>query len=136
MQVVDRLTWTIMLLLLLATDAHLMLIEAMLDTFRMAPVGQAPLLNGLEIANWGGQIFEASLRLAAPALAVGFMIYTVLAILARVSPQMNLFAFGFAMTIPGGFIALLLSSSHSVSLMVDLLDRLPGAMRAFLIQAL
>lgn len=136
MQVVDRLTWTIMLLLLLATDAHLMLIEAMLDTFRMAPVGQAPLLNGLEIANWGGQIFEASLRLAAPALAVGFMIYTVLAILARVSPQMNLFAFGFAMTIPGGFIALLLSSSHSVGLMVDLLDRLPGAMRAFLIQAL
>ena len=81
-------------------------------------------------------MFEASLRLAAPALAVGFMIYTVLAILARVSPQMNLFAFGFALTIPGGFIALLLSSSHSVGLMMDLLDRLPRAMRAFVIHAL
>ncbi|MEC9400183.1 MAG: flagellar biosynthetic protein FliR [Myxococcota bacterium] len=136
MQVVDRLTWTIMLLLLLATDAHLFLIEAMLDTFRMVPVGQAPLLDGREIAMWGGHMFEASLRLAAPALAVGFMIYTVLAILARVSPQMNLFAFGFALTIPGGFIALLLSSSHSVGLMMDLLDRLPRAMRAFVIHAL
>lgn len=136
MQVIDRLTWTILLLLLLATDTHLLLVEGLLETFRIAPVGQAPLLDGMDIARWGSKAFEASLRLAAPALAVGFMIYTVLAILARVAPQMNLFAFGFAMTIPGGLIAMLLSSSHTASLMTDLMQRLPGAMRAFVLQAM
>ncbi len=134
MQVVDRLTYLIMGLLLVATDTHLLLFERFVESFVLLPVGQVPAtgLNGLEVARWGGMIFEASLRLAAPALAVGFMIYTVLAILARVAPQMNLFAFGFALTIPAGLGALLFSSPYTIALMQDLLGRLPDVLRTFM----
>ena len=124
-----RLLLTVVGLLLVVSNIHLELFDALIDTFKLVGPGQAlPLLfsKGLyEIAALGGHFMSLSLRLAAPVMATSLMIYTVLAVVARVAPQMNLFAFGFIVTIPTGLIILALEMPHALGLFSSELATLP-----------
>lgn len=135
MHVIDQMTWTFMVLMVLLTDTHLVLLGVLFESYTALPVGQVPVLalGGLEIAAFGSTIFHVALRLAAPAMCVGFMIYVALAILAKVAPQMNLFAFGFALTIPGGLVAMGASAPQTINLMADQLARLPEMLTRLMI---
>lgn len=135
MHVVDQMTWTFMVLMVLLTDTHLILLGSLFESFSLIPVGQVPVLslNGMEVAAFGSKIFYVAMRLASPAMCVGFMIYVALAILAKVAPQMNLFAFGFALTIPGGLVAMGASAPQTMNLMADELIKLPETLARFLV---
>ncbi|MEM1347299.1 MAG: flagellar biosynthetic protein FliR [Myxococcota bacterium] len=127
-QVVSRLTYTTLTLLIVLTDTHLVLLEVVFDTFQVFPPGAVPgvTVDGLSLASYASHFFTVSLRLAAPAMCVGLAIYTVLAVLARVSPQMNLFAFGFAVMIPAALVAMAAATPQTFTLFADELVRLPA----------
>lgn len=95
------------ILLMISVDAHLQIIAALFGSFSRYPPGHVPDMTRatLEIANLGGDLIAMSLRLAAPVVACGLVIYLVLAVIARVSPQLNLFAIGFPMLLMGGLAA-------------------------------
>jgi len=82
----------IFIVMFLSADGHhllLMLISRSYDAF---PIGSTPDIAGLTngVVSAGAIMFKSALRLAAPMLAVFLMLMVVLAVLARMVPQMNI----------------------------------------------
>ncbi len=98
-------------LLFLSFDGHVLLIGALADSFRWAPVGQAAFGPGeaLQLAGWGARIFESGLVIALPAVVALLAVNIGMGIVSRAAPQLNLFAVGFPAAMMAGFVFLLLS---------------------------
>jgi flagellar biosynthetic protein FliR len=56
---------------------------------------------------WGAEIFRAGLWIALPVVVLLLFVNLALGIVARVAPQMNVFAVGFPLTVTLGLIGLL-----------------------------
>jgi len=95
----------------LATNAHLVLIEALVESFYSLPISATPmsLAAPLEMARWGGRIFSAGLQIAMPIVATLLVTNIALAILTRAAPQLNLFGIGFPITLGAGFLVISLA---------------------------
>jgi flagellar biosynthetic protein FliR len=93
----------------LAANGHHLLLKALHKSFELFPPGKIP-----SIATLTGNIFEAtammlaaSLQLAAPILAALLMLMVILAILARLVPDMDIFFISFPLRIALGFVMLI-----------------------------
>lgn len=100
------------LLMFIAIDGHLMLLHALAESFRLFPLvggatGATP-LTFEEIVRAASLMFSIALSLALPFLAVMLLTNIVLGVLARVAPQLNVFAIGFPLTILVGLSTLML----------------------------
>jgi len=95
----------------LAMNAHLVLVEALVESFFTLPVSATPMSLGapLEMVRWGGRIFSAGLQLAMPIVAALLITNIALAILTRAAPQLNLFGIGFPITLGAGFLVISLT---------------------------
>lgn len=94
----------IALLCFLSIDGHLMLVHAIAESFRVFPLNdtaQVP-LDFARIARLASEIFAIALSLALPFVAVQLLINIVLGVLARIAPQLNVFAVGFPLTLLAG----------------------------------
>lgn len=133
--VLERLSWLLMLMVVLMTGAHVEIVAIFFQGFKLFPPGQVPwmMLDPMEVVMRSGELFVVALKLGAPALAVSFMVYASMAILVKVSPTMNLFTFGFALTIPGGLFALWLAAPQTVMVMVEQAQRAIEAMEGVLL---
>lgn len=93
------------ILVYLALNGHLVLIEVLVDSFRTIPVG----VDGLnatsfrDVAYWGSQLFAGGLAIALPAVASLLVVNLAFGIMTRAAPQLNLFAIGFPVTMLLGF---------------------------------
>jgi flagellar biosynthetic protein FliR len=98
------------LMLFIAIDGHLMLIAALAESFRVLPLTLPPALPGGfdSMARLGADLFALGLALALPFIAVMLVTNVMLGVLARVSPQLNLFAVGFPLTLSLGLGSLFL----------------------------
>lgn len=133
--ILERLSWLLMLMVVLITGAHLEMLRIFMHGFELFPPGQVPvlMLDPMEVVTRSSALFVVALKLSAPVLAVSFMVYASMAILVKVSPSMNLFVFGFALTIPGGLFALWLSSPQTIMVMMEQSALAVEAMREVLI---
>lgn len=97
-------------MLLLAVDGHVVMLEAVLATTDLIPLGgTVELTAGLEAATvLGSALFLAGLRFAAPVIAVLLVVNAALGILARTVPQLNLLMVAFPVQIGLGLLALAL----------------------------
>jgi flagellar biosynthetic protein FliR len=108
--VVSNFMSMLVLLVFLAIDGHLMLLSALVESFRLFPVaaaGPAP-IEPLMLVRAGSDIFAIALTICLPILAVMLLVNVVLGVMARVAPQLNLFAVGFPLTVLAGLAALVL----------------------------
>jgi flagellar biosynthetic protein FliR len=96
------------LLMFISIDGHLMLIHALAESFRLYPVSVGmDLPMGFDrLLRLGSDMFAIALTIALPFLAVMLLTNVVLGVLARVAPQLNIFAVGFPMTILVGLVTL------------------------------
>jgi flagellar biosynthetic protein FliR len=82
------------LLIFLAVDGHHVLLAAIAGSLQRVPPGVAfsaqPVAAGM--TTLGSKVVRAGLELSAPLVAVLFVVNAALGLLARVSPQMNVFA--------------------------------------------
>ncbi len=98
------------LLLFLAVDGHLLLLQVLADSFRWMPPGPDG-LDGTDLATlvaWGGKIFEVGIVIALPAVVGLLVINVALGVVSRAAPQLNLFAVGFPLGMMFGFLMLVL----------------------------
>jgi len=104
----------LVLLLFLAIDGHLMVLYGLRQSFEIFPIAEAsPRTLAFDaIAGLGGQVFSIALSISLPVLAVMLLINVVLGVMARVSPQLNLFAVGFPITLSAGMVVLFLFVPH------------------------
>lgn len=85
----------LLLIMLVITDMHHFLLEALVDSFQVIPIGGIK-LEGLygTMLGFFGDYFSIGLRIMLPVFAVTLILNVILALLAKVSPQMNMFAVG------------------------------------------
>jgi flagellar biosynthetic protein FliR len=104
----------LVLLLFLAIDGHLMVLYGLRQSFEVFPIAQAgsQALAFDAMAGLGAQVFSIALSISLPVLAVMLLINVVLGVMARVSPQLNLFAVGFPITLSAGMVVLFLFVPH------------------------
>jgi flagellar biosynthetic protein FliR len=95
----------------LAVNAHLVLLEALAESFVSLPIAAHPFGAGLPwaLAQWGGLIFSSGLQLALPIVAALLITNVALGILTRAAPQLNIFGIGFPISLGVGFLTVSLS---------------------------
>ena len=98
------------LVLLLAVDGHIAMIEALAASTEVVPLGVGIESDGLaeSVAAMGVSLFRMGLRFAAPAIAVLLTVNAALGILARAVPQINMLMIAFPVQIGLGLLALAL----------------------------
>ncbi len=97
------------LLMFVAIDGHLLLIYALAESFRLFPVAAGDFALPLtfeRIVRFGAEMFAIGLAIALPFLAVMLLTNVVLGVLARIAPQLNIFAVGFPLTLLVGLAVL------------------------------
>jgi flagellar biosynthetic protein FliR len=112
-------------LIFLAMDGHLMVLSVLVESFRLLPVGAAPLAaSGLrDIVAWAAIVFSAGVLLALPLIAALLVTNIALGVITRAAPQLNLFAVGFPVTIVMGFGALLLTLPQAAPVLGNLFQQ-------------
>lgn len=99
----------ILLLLLLVSGLHRYLIQAIIETYKVIPIGQVTFSAGIfdTIMKFIGDYFVIGFRIALPVFSVTLLLNVVLAILARIAPQMNMFVVGMQLKIFAGIFAVM-----------------------------
>lgn len=102
-------TYAVMLMLF-ATNLHQYLVRALTDSFTVLPVGAVSLNVGIYelMKRFMGDYFVIGFRIILPVFASMLVVNTVLAILARVAPQMNMFVIGMQLKVFVGLAVLVL----------------------------
>ena len=115
-------------LLFIVINGHLMLIDLVVESFRILPVGETGLSAQAfwKIASWGSQMFAGALLVAIPAVSALLVVNISMGIITRAAPQLNIFAVGFPMMILLGFIFLMATTSSMLSqfthILMDVLE--------------
>jgi flagellar biosynthetic protein FliR len=109
---------------------HDWLLLGFVRTYAVLPIGGAHLNNDLfeNIVSQTSRVFTTVLQIAAPLIAVCFVITLVFAVLSRAVPQMNIFSEMFGFRIVGGLIVLGFTLQLTAQYVVNYLDRLPNDM--------
>lgn len=109
MVVLSRILYMITLLMFLAFNGHLMVLEILATSFRTLPIGIARFDPEafIMLARYGGTIFTAGMLLALPLVASLLIINLALGILNRSAPQLTVFNIGFPTSLTVGLILLM-----------------------------
>jgi len=94
----------------LSLNGHLVLIESLLQSFTLLPVGTTGLGgDGLwMLVNFGATLFSGALMIALPGLAAMLIVNFGFGVMSRAAPTLNLFAVGFPAALALGLIVVLL----------------------------
>ncbi len=100
---------TLVSLLFIVINGHLLVIAAVVQSFRAFPVAPEPFafLRALQPQLWGTEVFALGLWIALPIVAMLLFVNLVMGVISRVAPQMNVFAIGFPMTLGVGLLGML-----------------------------
>jgi len=116
------------ILLWLSLDMHHWMLLGFQKTYALVPIGTAHISQTLVkdvIARTGG-MFAIALQMAAPLLAVSFIISLVFTVLGRAVPQMNVFAESFAVRPLAGLTVFGLTLDLMAQHIINYLHKLPA----------
>lgn len=118
--------YTLMVMLVyLAVDGHLVLVEVLADSFKTMPISAQGLVadDFMQVVRWGTNIFAGGMAIALPAIASLLVVNVAFGIMTRSAPQLNIFAIGFPITMMLGFILVMVTlpnvAPKSISLFSD-----------------
>jgi len=129
----------LVMLVYLAINGHLVLVEVLAESFRTMPVSANGLVadDFMQVVRWGTNIFAGGLAIALPAIASLLVVNIAFGVMTRSAPQLNIFAIGFPITMMLGFALVMITLPNvgpkSISLFSDvyqllqnILDIKPG----------
>jgi flagellar biosynthetic protein FliR len=95
-------------LLFVVMNGHLMVLAAIVQSFRTFPVDQNFLeaLGRMKLYQLGSDLFASALWIALPMVGMLMFANLALGIISRVAPQMNIFAIGFPITLVVGLVGI------------------------------
>ncbi len=114
---------TLAMLLFLSLNAHLLVLDALLATFRSLPIAAQPLetLAAIQLVPLGADVFRLALTLSLPAMALMALINMALGLASRIAPQLSVFSVGFPLTLLAGIGLLAVGSGHLSEVLVEAL---------------
>lgn len=107
----------VFMLMFIASDMHYFLIDAVVDSYKVIPIGEGVVSPNLYkiFVQYVIDYFVIGFRIILPVFACILVINVILGILARIAPQMNMFVFGMQLKVFAG-----------LSLIFILMNFLPG----------
>ncbi len=109
-------TWlnTLGMMLFVALNAHLVLVDALVATFQSFPIASDPFsaFAVLRLDKLGADVFRLALALALPVTMLMLFVNLVLGFASRVAPQLSIFSVGFPVTLLAGLAALAFGTGH------------------------
>lgn len=123
-------------LVFLSLNAHLMVVHAIGMSYEFVPPFAAKLSDSIaqDIIQLTQNMLVVALKLAAPVFATLLVVNTVLAVLGRAVPQMNVFVMSFPLTIGAGLLAMSLAMPFTLSLFAkefeNLVETILGLLKA------
>jgi flagellar biosynthetic protein FliR len=114
------------LLAFVVLDVHHTLLRALLESFRVAPVGGVVLSRGVlaSVVAEGAGLFAVGVRIAAPVLLVLLLVNGALAVLARTIPQANVLAVGLPANVGVGLVVVGASLPFTIRFLAGRFDEL------------
>lgn len=108
-------------MLVLATGLHLLMIQAIFDSYQVLPVGDIPLMGDIAAAvtQLVINIYVIGVKLAAPVITTGFLTYMAFGLLNRLVPQVQAFFVALPLTITVGLFVLGVSLATMLTLFSD-----------------
>ncbi|MGJ7527672.1 flagellar biosynthetic protein FliR [Variovorax sp. GB1P17] len=112
--VVSRLLNMLAMLIFLALDGHLLMVNALAQSFHTLPIAAGPWVAGgwMFLVLAAGDIFTSGLLLSLPLVTALLTLNLAMGILNRASPQFSIFAVGFPLTLLAGIVMLQLLMPH------------------------
>lgn len=122
--VISQIFMLFLLVIFLAIDGHLIVLRTLLDSYEFIPIDSIPTLGILLKSGIGaaGSMFLAATVIMLPVSVILLMVNVSIGIVTRSAPTLNLFSFGFPITLLGTFIFLYLSASTIGFAMSDLVE--------------
>jgi flagellar biosynthetic protein FliR len=95
-------------LIFLGLGGHVLLMELLIQSFEMLPIGQGLLsLNAIgQLLGWSAMMFLGAVLLALPLLVILLAVNLGLGVVVRAAPTLNIFAVGFPAMILAGMLML------------------------------
>lgn len=92
------------MMLFLSMNGHLVLIDVIVDSFRILPVGEGTVSSSVleRIVFSGSWLFAAATLMALPAIIALLIVNFAFGIMTKAAPQLNIFAIGFPFTMVFG----------------------------------
>lgn len=132
--VVSQLYMLLATLLFLSLNGHLLMVEALAESFHTVPVG----IHGVThegigvLLRWAGELFAQAMVMALPTITALLIVNVAYAILARAAPQLNIFAVGFPLTLMAGALLIYLTLASLPQHLRSLIDLALLAVRQIL----
>ena len=115
---------------MLSLDLHHWMIVGFQKSYALVPVGSAHLSEALlvDVIGRSGKVFVIAIQIAAPVMAVSFLVTLVFAVLGRAVPQMNVFSESFPVRTLLGLVSFGLTATFMGQHIANYLRRLPEDM--------
>lgn len=95
----------LVMLVYLAINGHLVLVEVLAESFKTMPISASGLVANdfMQVVKWSTNIFAGGMAIALPAIASLLVVNIAFGVMTRSAPQLNIFAIGFPITMLLGF---------------------------------
>jgi flagellar biosynthetic protein FliR len=102
---------TMGVLLIFATDAHHMMLRAMVDSYAVFPAGRVPPMQDIAqfVTRTAADAFKLGFQLAMPFLVVGTIFYIGVGLINRLMPQVQIFFVAIPLQVGKGIVLLLVT---------------------------
>jgi len=121
--VLSRLINLVAMLMFLAVNGHLLMIDGLMRTFELFPIGALLHADGWgALLDWSAQLWVSGLLLALPIIIVLLTINLSLGILNRTAQQLSVFAVGFPISLTTGLIMLAIVIPQSSDFLTRLFE--------------
>ena len=122
--VLSQMLTLFLLVIFFALNGHMLVLAIMINSYTLAPIGeplvyQIMIQTGIDAA---GLMFAFAASIMLPIVAVLFIINLAIGIITKSAPQLNLFSFGFPITILSVFVLLVFSVTPIAWAFADLLE--------------
>jgi flagellar biosynthetic protein FliR len=109
--VVSKMLQMFMTIIFLSSNGHLIVLRTIMESYKQLPVGETPHFGALVEAgiSAAGQMFMVASLIMMPIGITLLLVNLAIGVMTRSAPQLNLFSFGFPITLLGVFLLLYLS---------------------------
>lgn len=113
-----------MMSLFIGSDSHLTAIRLLLESYKAMPIGSAFQLENLVTAGvqMGGLMFAMGSTIMLPVVSALLLLNIVIGILTRSAPQLNVFSFGFPITMSAAMLLIFLFAPNLVGSFQTIID--------------
>ncbi|WP_299016178.1 flagellar biosynthetic protein FliR [uncultured Photobacterium sp.] len=94
------------IMLFLATDGHLAMLNIVVMSFKTLPIGEAMFqpVDYYQLAGWFGHMFKAGLNMALAGIIALLTVNLSFGVMTRAAPQLNIFSLGFSFALLLGLV--------------------------------